>query len=232
MKNNTFKLIISFIAFVIVVVSLSFTYAWYTNTTKIGRLDAETKDIAFTYQLNDGDVNITKYDVENLTFFDIDNSEELKFLNDMHTVIKLNIKNYSSDIIDYKISFECSKEEKKQNDIIVSRAYIVGFITTSKSLSIDDDGTNTISTYIHTNEDETNEKYISSFIGSLQKSTGSNTDCEVELYLHLLGVQDIDTASNDFLFNSNGTKVEYSFILSIEATGKTQDPEIQTSVSP
>ena len=236
MKQRVFKFIMVFILFGFVV-SLTYTFAWYTYTSKIGKIDADTKDIAFTYTFNDStEININSYSITNLTFFDIDDPYELKYFNDMHTVIKLDIENYSSDIIDYTIDFSTEISEIKDKDgENISRAYVIGFITTSDTISITDDGNNSISNYIQGNKNESGTTFSSSYKNSdtnpLEISNGSNQNSSgVTLYLHLLGVQEIDTANNDFLFYKN-VAVSYKFTLTIKAVGRTKDPTINTTPS-
>lgn len=228
MKRRIFRIVVSFVALVIVVVSLTFTFAWYTNTNQVGKFDAETKNLAITYELDDKDVDVTTYSVTNLVFFDIDDPKELKFLNDMHTVIKLDIKNLSSDAINYSIIFESvmkitsttTTEGETTTSTVTSKAYVAGFISNSPTISIEDNNTNSISTYLpanaNTSADATTYKSV---------STGEiNVATESTLYLHILGVQEIDSASNEFLFDSEGNAVEYNFTITIEAVGKTIDP--------
>ena len=235
MKQRVFKFIMIFILFGFVV-SLTYTFAWYTYTSKIGKIDADTKDIAFTYTFNNSnEINVNSYSISNLTFFDIDDSYELKYFNDMHTVIELDIENYSSDIIDYTIDFSTEISEIKDGENVISRAYVIGFITTSDNISITDNGSNSISNYVPENEDESVTTFLSTYkndaTNPLEISNGSNKNSSVTLYLHLLGVQEIDTANNDFLFDENGAAVSYEFTLTIKAVGRTKDPTINTTPS-
>lgn len=228
MKHRIFKLIMVFLVFG-VVISLTYTFAWYTYTTKIGKIDAETKDIAFAYRFDESEyINETSYSITNLTFFDIDDTSELKYLNDMHTVIQLDIDNYSSDIIDYTIDFSSNFTEIKDGDTVISRAYVVGFITTIETIALDEEKT-VIKDYIPLCSET--QSYKSEHTGHLAIPDGSNADSSVTLYLHLIGVQEIDTANNDFLFNNDGTTVEYKFTLTIKAVGRTKDPEVNTTPS-
>ncbi len=234
MKQRVFKFIMVFILFGFVV-SLTYTFAWYTYTSKIGKIDADTKDIAFTYTFNDStEININSYSITNLTFFDIDDPYELKYFNDMHTVIKLDIENYSSDIIDYTIDFSTEISEIKDGENVISSAYVIGFITTSDDISITDNGSNSISNYIQGNKNESgttfSSRYNNDATNPLEISDGNNQNSSVTLYLHLLGVQEIDTANNDFLFGKNGA-VSYEFTLTIKAVGRTKDPIVNTTPS-
>ena len=238
MKQRVFKFIMIFILFGFVV-SLTYTFAWYTYTSKIGKIDADTKDIAFTYTFNkSSEINVNSYSISNLTFFDIDDSYELKYFNDMHTVIRLDIINYSSDIIDYSIDFSSTVSEIKDGENVISSAYVIGFITTSATINVDDGGN--ISNYIQGNKNENvfSSSYNNDATNPLEISNGSNENSSVTLYLHLLGVQEIDTANNDFLFDKidkNGAvtyeAVSYSFTLTIKAVGRTKDPTINTTPS-
>ncbi|MBQ3254040.1 MAG: hypothetical protein IJA65_05725 [Acholeplasmatales bacterium] len=221
------KLIISGILSIVLFflfITFSVTYGWYTNVTKIGKIDAETKDITFSYKLDGGESNEFTYSVTNLAFFDVDDSSELKYFDNMHTVIKIELENFSSDVVSYYVEFK-SEKIKTTND--TSIAYVMGVITTSETISITDDGTNTVSTYYpgydKTKDDFTN-KYSS--VNNLEINTGSNSEAKATLYLHLIGVQEIDTATNEFLFDNEGKPKGYNFTLTIHSEPINDEPDV------
>ena len=78
------------LTFLFLLITFSITYAWYTDTTQIGKIDAETKDITFAYRINGSEENIQSYSVKNLAFFDVDNEKELKYFK---TILR---KNYDT----------------------------------------------------------------------------------------------------------------------------------------
>ena len=224
--NNLFKSgLLTVLLLVTAFVSVS--YAWYTNTMLIGKIDAETKNVSFSYKLNGSKSNIIKYQVDNLAFFDVDSEGELKYLEDMHTVIKIELENFSSDEISYYLKFESEKSYMyDEANEVISIAYIVGFFTESEELdlngktSIEDflnDDYLSVDTYTSTFESEVN----------LEVNDGSNTGAKKTLYLHLIGVQEIDKATNDFLYDSQGEKVEYHFSLTVHSEPGTNDPTVE-----
>ena len=62
---------------------------------------------------------------------------------------------------------------------------------------------------------------------NLEVNDGSNTGAKKTLYLHLIGVQEIDKATNDFLYDSQGEKVEYHFSLTVHSEPGTDDPTVE-----
>ena len=63
----------------LITASISLIYAWYINTNKVGHIDAQSDGIVLTYTLN-GEYNKTnEYSIDNLVFFDLDNTNETKY---------------------------------------------------------------------------------------------------------------------------------------------------------
>lgn len=220
MKQRLIKLIAVFLAFG-VVVAVSITYAWYTYTNYIGTIDAETKDLALSYTINSGDINQTDYSITNLVFFDIDNEDELPYFEKMHTVIKLDFKYKSSENLNCYIQFrsEIKTTEARvstgtssttsstgttiSSPIITSKAYVRGFISESDTLisNTEDLANKSITDYIpepNINNQNTGYYVSQTFIKNLSSNIIEGED-SFTLYLHLFGVQEIDSASNDFL---------------------------------
>ena len=136
--NNLFKTgILSLVLMFSVLVSI--TYGWYTNTSMIGKIDAETKNVSFSYKLNGSESNIVNYQVENLAFFDVDAEDELKYLQSMHTVIKIELENFSSDEVSYYIQLESKKSYMYDEDDEdpISVAYIAGFFTETETINFE-----------------------------------------------------------------------------------------------
>lgn len=212
--------------FLLLFITFSITYGWYTNTTMIGKIDAETKDITFSYKLNGGESNTQTYLVENLAFFDVDDPNELKYYQSMHTVIKIELENFSSDKVNYYVEFNSTKSIITEEGEKTSVAYVMGVITTSETLEVDDNGSNSVSTYYpdNTDPDVYTNRYESQ--EALEINTGSNSGAKATLYLHLIGVQEIDTATNEFLFDENGQPVGYEFTLTIHSDPVGSEPNV------
>ena len=130
----------------IVSILVSISYGWYTNTVLVGKIDAETKEVAFSYKLDDSTTNIINYQVSNLAFFDVDSIDELKYFQSMHTVITIELENFSSDEVSFYLEFESVKsiteitvkdseeQEKKEK---TSVAYVAGIFSESKELEVE-----------------------------------------------------------------------------------------------
>ena len=205
---------------------VSISYGWYTNTMLIGKIDAETKNVSFSYKLNGSESNIVKYKVDNLAFFDVDSEDELKYLSKMHTVIKIELENFSSDEVSYYLKFESEKSYMYDEDIPISIAYVAGFFTESEQLDFEEK--DLIADFL--NKDYlTSDIYTSTFNSSvnLEVNDGSNAGARKTVYLHLIGVQEIDSATNEFLYDAKGNKIEYQFSLIVNSTPGTNSPIIE-----
>ena len=91
-----------------------------------------------------------------------------------------------------------------------SVAYPLGIISASAKLNTA--SANNISDLIPQDATNNDTTYTQTLTGEL---AGSVSDT---IYLHLFGVQEIDTAINsDFLFDQAGNKISYSFKITIHA---------------
>lgn len=218
-KIKIIKSVILSVIFLLLLISFSITYAWYTRTSLIGKLDAETKDITFSYKINGGKTNPISYSITNLAFFDPEAHEELKYFVDMHTVIKIELENFSTDEVHYYIQFNSTKV-KTENSV----AYVMGIITTSKNLDIVDDGNNTVGTYFNYDTSSDTYSFTYNSEANLEINDGSNAKAKATLYLHLIGVQENPLATNNFLFDAEGNPIAYSFNLVIHSEPVNNDP--------
>mgnify|MGYP003305676052 CR=1 FL=1 len=221
--NSLFKSgLLSVVLLFTVLVSIS--YGWYTNTSLIGKIDAETKNVSFSYKLNGSESNIVKYQVDNLAFFDVDSEDELKYFEDMHTVIKIDLENFSSDEVSYYLEFESEKSYMyDENNEPTSIAYIIGFFTESEELNLT--GKTSIADFLNVDyldSDKCTATYNSSV--NLEINDGSNTGAKKTIYLHLIGVQEVDKATNDFLYDNQGNRIEYQFTLTVHSEPEKNDP--------
>ena len=218
-KIKIIKSVILSVIFLLLLISFSITYAWYTRTSLIGKLDAETKDITFSYKINGGKANPISYSITNLAFFDPEAPEELKYFVDMHTVIKIELENFSTAEVSYYIQFNSTKVETEN-----SLAYVMGIITTSKDLDIVDNGTNTVGTYFNYDTSSDTYSFTYNSEANLEINDGSNANAKATLYLHLIGVQENPLATNNFLFNAEGKPIAYRFNLVIHSKPVNNDP--------
>ena len=219
-KIKIIKSVILSVIFLLLLISFSITYAWYTRTSLIGKLDAETKDITFSYKINGGKTNPISYSITNLAFFDPEAPEELKYFVDMHTVIKIELENFSTDEVSYYIQFNSTKV-KTENSV----AYVMGIITTSKDFTVVDNGKNSVKTYFENyNTSSATYSFTYKSEANLEINDGSNANAKAILYLHLIGVQENPLATNNFLFDAEGNPKAYRFNLVIHSKPVNNDP--------
>ena len=115
MKNKILKysLIIGLPAVVIgltLFIVISTILGWYTNVKQTGHLDANTKNVGFSYTINGEELEVDEYDITNLTFFDIDSMFEGEYFIDMCFEMQLNIKNITDSPLNYSIKFEGERQ--------------------------------------------------------------------------------------------------------------------------
>lgn len=216
MNKKIIKPVILSITAIVILVISTIVYAWYTNTDRVNQeIDGSTDDIVLDYNINDAETTTTSYKISNLTFFDIDNENELKYLSSMAVCLKLNITNYSKNDVDVTVSFDSIEQEKKdENEKVISNAYVEGIVSTKEEeFSVTTDKT-TINNYIER----------SGKISNLEKNKSTI------IYIYLFGVQTVDSATNeDFLYkiDENGDKsyTKYDFTITINATKANKSTE-------
>lgn len=211
MNKKIIKPVILSITAIVILVISTIVYAWYTNTDRVNQeIDGSTDDIVLDYNINNEETTTTSYTISNLTFFDIDNKNELKYLSSMAVCLELNITNYSKSTVDVTVSFYSNKQEKKDGETVISNAYVQGIVSKSKN------------DFLVTTDKTTINDYIvpSDKISNLEKNDSTI------IYIYLFGVQTNDSATNeDFLYeikNGNKTYTKYDFTITIEATKSTE----------
>lgn len=214
MNKKIIKPVILSITAIVILVISTIVYAWYTNTDRVNQeIDGSTDDIVLDYNINDEKTTTTSYTINNLTFFDIDNENELKYLSSMAVCLKLNITNYSKSDVDVTVSFDSIEQEKKDGDTVISNAYVEGIVSTKEEEFLVTTDKTTINDYI----------VSSGKISNLEKSKSTT------IYIYLFGVQTIDSATNeDFLYkieNGNKTYTQYDFTITINATKANKSTE-------
>ena len=210
MKKNIFKISIYTIAIIFTLASLTVTLAWYTNVNRVGSIDGNSDDITITYNINDREEkNEKNYKINNLAFFDKYASNEIKYFNDMTSVIKIRVNNLDNKAKSIKLTFSSLKVIKGNNESI---AYPVGII--SKDSFIDITNKNSIEELLPQDRIELDDSYKTELI----------LDCKpnsyLDFYIHIFGVQEIKSADNSFLINPDGSTVAYNFSIIIEGINK------------
>lgn len=214
MNKKIIKPVILSITAIVILVISTIVYAWYTNTDRVNQeIDGSTDDIVLDYNINNEEVTTTSYTISNLTFFDIDNENELKYLSSMAVCLELNITNYSKSAVDVTVSFKSDKQEKKDGETVISNAYVEGIVSTKEeAFSVTTDKTK-ISDYI----------VPSGNISNLEQNKSTT------IYIYLFGVQTVDSATNEDFFyeikNGNKTYTKYDFTITIEATKANKSTE-------
>lgn len=213
------SIVLSVLSIAIIVIS-SIVFAWYTNTNQISKeINGSTLNLALEYEITNNTTsskNIEKYSINDLSFFDVTNTSETAYFLDMATVLEIKVTNKSSDDITLKLQYDkviqygyladstftvtTTKDEEKE---YTSIAYCNGFFTTTKLTGTD---LKSDSEYKSINS-LTNYENTSIFT-SLEK------DASYTCYLYLFGVQEIISATNDFLDNT------YNFSISFIGTKK------------
>lgn len=204
-------MIVSMIALVIIGISL--TLAWYTNRVETEVIDANTKGISFIYNINDNqEVNVPTYEVKNLTFFDIDNEVELPFFESMALKLEVILINTSNKAINLNVSqSEVSKVESDINGEKTSSAYVQCVF--SEVNQLDYTGVKTIEELIP--NPNTLSKNLEAFSTEIVNGVNEiSNNCKYVFYIYVFGVQEIDSASNDFL------KQKFNFLINIDASVK------------
>lgn len=214
MNKKIIKPVILSITAIVILVISTIVYAWYTNTDRVNQeIDGSTDDIVLDYNINNEEVTTTPYTISNLTFFDIDNENELKYLSSMAVCLELNITNYSKNAVDVTVSFDSVKQEKKDGETVISNAYVQGIVSTKEeAFPVTIDKTK-ISDYIVT----------SGNVSNLEQNKSTT------IYIYLFGVQMVDSATNeDFLYEIiDGNKIytKYDFTITIKATKANKSTE-------
>jgi len=229
MKKNIIKPLVLILVFVLLLATtISLARAWYVKVSKIGKIDADTKDISIVYKINDSkEINQLDYTITDLAFFDIDNyydsstktgEDEINYLNNMAVCMKIDLENSSSDIVDLTISFSSEPRENKVEEIVASRAYVQGVLSAEPMTFAKSENVTKIEDYLPKDEEGNVIKNNSQLVVEDLEIDGKTT-----IYVYLFGVQEIDSASNDLFIDDS-----YSFNLTISAIGSTSNPEVVT----
>lgn len=190
MKKNLISIIIGLVSLVVIATSL-IIYAWYVNVNKVGHIDAQSDGIVLTYKINDEYNSSNKYAVDNLAFFDIDNPKETSYFKEMSTKIKIILENKgdSSVIANVNSSSTPTIYYDSDNTTELSNAYAKVIFSSNGNLTYSNVSNSTIEDeYITGNESISNVEIL--------------PGGEIILYAYVFGVQEIDSADNEYFLDS------------------------------
>lgn len=203
--KRVMKISISLI--LIVALCVTFTYAWTSNRVFKDAIDADTEGVSFVYHIgNDNSNNPKEYEITNLTFFDIDDESELKYLNSMAFIMEVTIINTSNKPINLVVSQDAPQVSViKDGDIVISQAYVQCIMSETSTVNIE--SASKISDLI--TETNTVEKRLEAYSTTSSNEIASN--CQTKAYIFVFGVQTIKSADNAFLSE------KYPFTFNIHA---------------
>lgn len=209
-KDLIFRFIIILIPVIALGIAISLSVAWYINTIRTGTIDASTKNVSLSYSLTKNNVtssNVSNYNIDNLAFFDIDNTDETSYFDEMCLTVTLTITNKSNSDMTYTVTFTSPKREYSKDEVVVSKSYVACYYAKSPQTTIAALATNgTVSgnTVTYTNSTESFIVINRSQDGAL-KASGNQNDT-VTLTFYLIGVQEMPDATNtDFLYTEAGS---------------------------
>ena len=219
MKRNEFifRIIIISIPVIALLTAISLSVAWYIHTIRTGSIDASTKNVSLSYTLTTNGTNTKTneyvYSIDNLAFFDIDNSDETSYFNQMACELSLTLTNVSNSAMTYTVTFRSAKiVVEDENENVISRSFVACYYQNNPSGTISSLATNgTVSgnTIAYSNTDQAFTVTNTSPTGALSASGEVNDSVTFTLYL--IGVQDIDEATNtDFLYTESAGNRSYT----------------------
>ena len=190
-RKNLFLAIFSLILTLIGIITVS--YAWVVNSVNLPSLHVTTSGVKYNYNITSGVNNLTG-SVDDISFFDITDSNETEYFLDMAKVVTINLRNTGDIKMNYSIS---------QENINTNNPYVLLFFSNSLLTSNDLDGLTLQSFYQNHN----------SLTGTINKFDSLNTNDNVTFYVYIIGVVPGNPTNNNFL-NSN-----YSFTIKTEGVG-------------
>ena len=237
-KNILYAILLISIPLLVGIIAISISYGWYVKVIRTGKLDGSTKNVSINYELRNGDdssTNTLNYSIDNLAFFDIEDTKETAFFNSMAVDLKLKLTNTAKSDMKYSITYSATKriiKDNEQNDISIS--YVACFYnkipnnyTSSTKISSLATNSNTCS---YTNNSQVFMATYESQDFSLKAANQTDSD-EVTLDLYLIGVQEILTAKNtDFMYTENQgvkTLIEYQFSITITGIPKSDSSAVE-----
>ena len=244
-RQLIYRILIILMPLLIALVAIPMIYGWYVRTIRTGKIDGSTKNVSINYFLDNGRTSATNsltYTIDNLTFFDIDNTDETSYFDQMMCDLELKLINTSSSDMTYTVTFTSTKRDVLDGESnLISRSYVACYFSKTPTTTISALKTNgTVSgntiTYTDTPSTPTFSVTCQSPEDQLKEANATASD-EATLHLYLIGVQEVDTArSTDFLYSidNNGNRVltQYNFTITITGVPKSDSSatEVTTTV--
>lgn len=246
-KQLIFRILLISLPILVGILAFSIIYGWYVRVIRTGKIDGSTKNVSITYVFNDGrhtTTNSLTYTIDNLTFFDIDNTDETSYFDEMMCDLEIKLINTSNSAMTYSINFKAEKRiVTDSNEDVISISYVAGYFTKSPTTTISALKTNgTVSsntiTYTETDNPSSFNVLCQSPEDQLEGSNETTSD-EATVHIYLIGVQEIDSAKNtDFLYSESdvdGVRVrvpiEYTFTITIVGVPKSNNQETEITTT-
>jgi len=245
MKTRVFIIANLLLSIVLILVISGFIFGWYVRTDKEEPVDVVTNGIVLSYTFDDSEeVNPETYEVNNITFFDIDNEGEGRYFTTMAVLLTLNVENRSKTNVDITVrqgaKFTYTKAAVVvDSDVLEGQYYEYDSSTKEYSLTTDTKFANKkdyyvrdpyVATAISDKElDSTKEEgTVSNFLGTDLKTSNTVTNIAglneetnkggvATFYVYIYGIQPYDLATNEFL-GTYDNKAKYNFSLVLQAT--------------
>ena len=230
-KHILYAILLISIPLLVGIIAISISYGWYVKVIRTGKIDGSTKNVSINYELKNGEdaaTNTLTYSIDNLAFFDIENSDETPFFNSMAVDLKLKLTNTAKSDMKYTITYQATKriiKDEEENDVSIS--YVACFYNSipnnyNANTKISSLATNS-NTCSYTNNSTLFSATYESQDFELKAANQTDSD-EVTLDLYLIGVQEIPTAKNtDFMYTESlGVKslIQYQFTITITGIPK------------
>jgi len=242
-RQLIYRILIILMPLLIALVAIPMIYGWYVRTIRTGKIDGSTKNVSIKYFLDNGRTSATNsltYTIDNLTFFDIDNTAETSYFDRMMCDLELKLTNTSASDMTYTVTFTTTKRDVLDGESnLISRSYVACYFTKTPTTTISALKTiGTVGGNTITYTDNTTTYSVSCQSPEYQlKAANATASDEVTLHLYLIGVQEVDTArSTDFLYSidNNGKRVltQYNFTITIVGVPKSDSTatEVTTTV--
>ncbi len=245
MKTRVFIIANLLLSIVLILVISGFIFGWYVRTDKEEPVDVVTNGIVLSYTFDDSEeVNPETYEVNNITFFDIDNEGEGRYFTTMAVLLTLKVENRSKTNVDITVKQGAKFTYTKaavvvDSDVLEGQYYEYDSSTKEYSLTTDTKFASSkdyyvrdpyVATAISDKElDSTKEEgTVSNFLGTDLKTSNTVTNIAglneetnkggvATFYVYIYGIQPYDLATNEFL-GTYDNKAKYNFSLVLQAT--------------
>lgn len=238
-RQLIYRIVIILVPILVAIASIPIIYAWYVNVIRTGKIDGSTKNVSINYTFDNGrttSTNSLTYTIDNLAFFDIDNEDETAYFSLMACDLEIHLENTSQSDMTYTVVFQTTKREILDGeDNVISKSYVACYMTNNPTTTIaalKTNGTVSGNSVTYTETTTSFQASTASPEYALKASNSGTTD-EATIHLYLIGVQEIDSATNtDFLYSEAGgnrSLTQYTFTITI--TGTPKSDSIATEVT-